>query len=342
MRNIFTNDEIDAISNFGERDRRHPLNRIIFPAERDHQVVANTNRATARVDRAWLEGQKARLLNNIDFAESSSALGELRAYGQLREAQINVRPIPTEDQPTPDFHIYQDDPEDYVVVEVHSRQLEQGEAEALNDFNNAPAPDPEEHADLVEVREIHTTPFGQPAPGENTAENVISRVCAIKQNERQFSADRTNILWLDFQDEIWEVVFNYDSSFPIRTSQQAFFVGELWYAFYGWVDAPIFSGQSVVQIPPRYPHVRMRHDGRYRRNSLIDFTIFSFPRHLIIFENPFNNKEIPIWLKPSLSQIPWFYLESSIIDFGNNPLQDKILFTQNEIESIAYMIQFGV
>ena len=86
----------------------------------------------------------------------SSALGEIRALGALLQAQIPAKPISRGSSPRSDISIDMASP---ALVEVHNKQLNGEESEALKAFNQER---PETKAGEVCVREHVVTPFGKP------------------------------------------------------------------------------------------------------------------------------------------------------------------------------------
>jgi hypothetical protein len=200
--------EIENIRNTTIKDRCHPVKRLLYPregVERDFQVIANTERALRHLKQhhtQWLRNLKPRLLNINDYSNSSGALGEIRAFGYILEAGISVKPI---SENGADFWV--EDNQEKVLIEVHSKQFHDRESESLENFYNDlrnEMTNSDRNTGWV-IAEHETVPFGRPQEGENVTENAISKLCAIKQREHQMSTNYTSILWLDFQDEVWEL-----------------------------------------------------------------------------------------------------------------------------------------
>jgi len=246
----------------------------------------------------------------------------------LLEAGYEAVPIiENHDESTPDFHLIHNNKE-VVVVEVYSRQMTGDEVKQLEEFRNQPWP--EKQGQRVLSRSHVVTPFGKPGSGENTTENVISKLASIKQEESQFSDIYPCILWLDFQDEIWDMLVREDWATPLNTWNSGFYSGPLWYALYGNKGTPIFEGESI------YNSVKMRHNGRFRMETKIDAVICTFPRCTIIFDNPFTNKAIPCWFYSCLINIPWFSFAWSYINLPPCSLKDRIRYQE---ETINYLYE---
>ena len=334
--------EIECITNTTVKDRCHPVKRLLYPrneVERDSQVIENTERALRHLKQhhtQWLMNLKPRLLNIDDYSTSSGALGEIRAFGSILQAGISVKPISRNGA---DFLV--EDNQEKVLIEVHSKQWYQPQSEALEKFNKDfrnEITKSDRKPGLV-IREHKIVPFGEPQEGENVTENVISKLCAIKKSEHQMSTDYTSIIWLDFQDELWELLDTVDRVLPVRTLNKAFYSGEFWYAFYGWEDAPIFQDFSLDM--PNDVEKKMRHPGRFRNSTKptkLDAVIISFPRNTVILENPFSKKAIKPSLWKKLTFLPWFNFEYS---YTNWPAMNLIQRIELEEEKLKKLIELS-
>ncbi|MEG4961136.1 MULTISPECIES: hypothetical protein [unclassified Microcoleus] len=334
--------EIENIRNTTIKDRCHPVKRLLDPRDggkRDLQVITNTERALRHLKQhhtQWLMNLKPRLLNIYDYSTSSGALGEIRAFGYILEAGISVKPISGNGA---DFWV--EDNQEKVLIEVHSKQLHDKESESLekfyNDLRNEMTNRDRNTGGVI--GEHKTVPFGKPQEHENVTENAISKLCAIKQREHQMSTKYTSILWLDFQDEVWDLLDTVDRVLPVRTWNKAFYSGELWYAFYGWKDAPIFQYFSLDM--PLNDEKKMRHPGRFRNSTKptkLDAVIISFSRNTVILENPFSKKAIKPSLWKKLTFLPWFNFEYS---YTNWPAMNLIQRIELEEEKLKKLIELS-
>lgn len=337
LKSIFNDGELQLINNTVIKDRPHPLKRLFFPrssVERDSQVLTNTERAFRhiyQVNPQWISNLKPRLLDVDDYSQSSSALSELRAFGYLLEAGIFVRQIGKSGS---DFFL--ESGQEKALVEVHSRQLNRSEAEGLEKFNCGLTQrnyQPREAQGWV-VREHRTIPFGQPREHENITENAISKLAAIKGKEHQLSQDNTSILWLYFQDQIWDLLDEPNRVLPVRTWNGAFFSGEFWYAFYGWKGAPIFEGFRL-DMSDFIGKVTMRHEGRFRNSTKLDAVILSFSRSTIVLENPYSEKPIKPWLWKKLVFLPWLNFEYSLTNWLVADLTQRISLEQQKLVALS-------
>lgn len=336
IESLFSDQELRIINEQKLRDRQHPLRRILFPRAkniRDQQVRANTEKALLNImgkDKPWLHRVKRRLISTNDYAEASGALGELRAYGYCLMAGLNAKPKSTAKAPTPEFVInYQND---CVLIEVHSKQLNQNEADELNQFNNR-IPERKD-PDTAVIKEHIVTPFGKPEAEVTITENAIHKLCQIKEEEDQLSDTATSILWLDFQDEIWAIGFGSENALPIRTRNGDFFSGAIWHAFYGWKGAPIFEYHST-ETRNKVPPSPMRHIGRFRGQTRVDAVVLSFADHTIVLENPWSRKPIKPWLSKKLIALPRFSWQYSYINWPKSDLKQRISLETDILESLS-------
>jgi hypothetical protein len=332
--------EIENIRNTTIKDRCHPVKRLLYPkdrGERDFQVIVNTERALRHIKQhhtQWLRNLKPRLLNIDDYSTSSGALGEIRAFGAILEAGISVEQISRKGA---DFLV--EDNQEKVLIEVHSKQFHDKESESLekfyNDLRNEMTKS-DRNTGWV-IGEHKTVPFGKlEKKDENVTANAISKLCAIKKEEHQMNTDHTSILWLDFQDEVWELLDTVDRVLPVRTWNRAFYSGEFWYAFYGWIDAPIFEQFRLDTL--LNPVVKMGHWGRFRNSTKptkLDAVIISFSRNTVILENPFSKKAIQPSLWKKLICLPWFNLEYSYTNWPAVNLRQRIEIEQEKLIELS-------
>jgi hypothetical protein len=342
LKHLFNFDdlEIKKIENTTIKDRCHPVKRLLHPRARfvrDDLVIYNTEIALRHIvehHENWLMSLKPRLLNVDDYSTSSGALGEIRAFGYLLRTGVSVNPG---GKAGSDFLLSEG--EEKAFVEVHSRQSHPDEAKALENFynklrkRNSPGK-ANQGACFLEHR---TVPLGRPKIGETITENAINKLASIKAKEHQISPHETSILWLDFQDEIWDGLDTRERVLPLKTTtpNNAFQSGELWYAFYGWKDAPIYEEFRLDMLFGDV--VKMRHDGRFRQDTKLDAVIISFSGDTIILENPYSKKPIKPWLWKRLVLLHRFNFEMS---YTNWPAVNLIQRIELEQEKLKKLIEF--
>lgn len=330
--------DMEQIGTTTIKDRCHPVQRLLHPRARfgrDQRVIFNTDIALKYIvehHRNWLMSLKPRLLNVDDYSTSSGALGEIRAFGYLLQTEISVNPI---GKAGADFLLSEG--EEKAFVEVHSRQSNPDEAKALGKFYNKTLSniDSSGQANQRAVFIEHgTVPLGRPKiGGETITENAISKLASIKEKEHQMSPDKTSILWLDFQDETWNLLDTIDRVLPLTTQNNAFYSGELWYAFYGWKDAPIYEAFRLDMLLGDV--VKMRHEGRFRQDTKLDAVIISFSGDTIILENPYSQKPIKPWLWKRLVLLPRFNFEMSYTNWPAVNLRQRIELEKEKLIGLS-------
>lgn len=338
---FFSEAEKEKVRNFPKKDRRHPTNRILFPEDRDRQVATNTDRAIRIINRVnpdWLKAIKPRLLIEKDFQEPSATFGEIRALGYLLEAGLEATPPEAKrDQKRPEFVLNFEGKK--VLVEVQSKQMNAEEAKALEEFNNR-KPDVPKKPGVYFSQITVVTPFGKPKENECVTENVIQKLAQIKKDESQVSDTEPSLLWLDFQDESWDLVIKPDSARPLRTWNGEFCSGEFWHSMYGWKGAPIYEGSFAV--------IEMPHEGKFNQNSKFDAVMFSLSNCVFLFQNCNSKKPLPDGLVQGFLRIPWFSYSHSQVDWPDKTLKARIdlekariLALKDKIDYIRYVDATG-
>ncbi|MCB2141365.1 hypothetical protein KQH29_00315 [bacterium] len=341
LESLLSEDTLQAILASPPRDQLHPVRWLLQNDRKGmRQEYVNTNRALdwiLRSDQPWVDRQLPRLSSTVNYEEVAGALGEIRAYGYMLEAGIIVEPVHESDESTPDFEIE----EKSAQVEVNTKQMHEATARELDRFNQGQPGSEDESFKFLRDKEreiggriIVIDPCGRPEPGENVAENVISKICGIKARETQFSDTRPSILWLDFQGEHWHLHNMVDQVNPINTWNGEFYAGAVWYGLYGWKGAPIFEHASPDWQPPT-SIVAMRHDGRFRAGTKVDAVVLSCPRHTVVLENPFSVKPISSELWTKTICLPWFRYEASYPRWPSDDLAQVIELQKERIESLS-------
>jgi hypothetical protein len=287
-----------------------------------------SNGAVARIssegDDAWLRLLAPRLCRMDDPEEASAALAELRTYGAFLEAGFKVKPIPVKDDSTPDFEV--DAGDGPVTVEVFAKHQDESETQLWEDIASGKTPEGVERSSTkINGGEIRTVtsehrPGGAPdpnKPNDSVQANVISRICAAKGKEKQFPADQPSLLWIDLQSfGAWPEVVELEQCTPLMSGHHGLTSGALWYAFYGWKDAPIFE----EDFPLHERVVEMGHDGRFRlqgkKKSKLSGAILALPDGLVLFENPWPNHALPDQTRRYAERLPWFNLGHSVCSWS--------------------------
>lgn len=354
LHSLATEDEIEAVNAYlDDARRRHPAwatinaydRKVQYPRGRKHYLA---NEAVERVSRekhgdAWLAAIARRIFHANDYEGSAAALAELRAYGSLLEAGIEVRPIVREDAPTPDFQFVVGG--DIGVVEVATKLEDGDQTTRARLIEAGQTPDGVHRSgfdtrgarvDLV-AHEAH--PFGAPDPtklGDTTQTNAISRICGVKGKERQAAEGRPSILWVDFRDlGQWPGVLSVRDTAPLMSGHYATLTsGPFWYAFYGWNGAPVFEeGDSRRQLV-----TPMGHHGRFHtehtRPSRYSAAVVCLESATVLFENPAAATPISAAVRLKLSRLPQLDLYHSVADWSPGDAARSIALSRSLIETM--------
>jgi hypothetical protein len=343
---IISLEEIEQIRDTFKNGSTHPL-RAIALSNPPNQVKANTERAARTViqsNRNWLVGLKSRLLDVIDPTHSSSALGEIRAYGSLLETKMTIDTTPIVGSRYPEFSV--DAGDGAVIVEVHSRQLDKAQAEEIKMYK-------ELHAALVEVtgrkREANSDkilstrgpahvimPLGAPDPakkGDSVLTNAISRIASIKSGEKQSDLTKPFVLWLDFQDPVvWRLPISLEQTAPLFTETKNGNVGTgaLWFALYGRKHDPMIEMQRI-----NYKIIEMLHNGKFAQTKGVSAVIYSMPHATILMEHPSPTHPLPPNFRASLLKLPFFQLDRSLCEWEPGLVQSRIEVEQKMVATTA-------
>lgn len=302
FRNLFTCCELKQLKEApmytGER---HPTWYPLFVNELQ-AIDYCLERAVALIlqagNKKWLDAQKGRLLDLENPNNASASLAEIRVYGGLLEAGFSVDPIALDNRiPTPDFHIelhgkrievevaakHQDEDQDKLQDAIYqAMHMEKKFPQGVEHHNYRRG-----NTALKMVTSVYQ-PGGVPDPeksNDSVQTNVISRVCALKGDEKQISGKLPSILAIDLTSfggrhaaGLWSKQY-----LPIVSGHHGLTSGAFWYAMYGWKGAPVFEEGSdrMVQMP---------HEGRFclkdNRKSKLSAVLIVLPSNVMLFENP--------------------------------------------------------
>lgn len=344
--NFFTEKEIEKVlSNINGLS--HPIFDIVNPYCCDSSNNTGFTRENVKAafnsimskNPEWLKKIKNRLINNTDYSQPSSALGELRCYGYLLDAftGYTVKPIDTSFTPTPDFSITNKN--EIVEIEVNTPQMNGEERKELEQFHN-------QQKSIAHNKlciGVHvTTPFGR-KNAKCVTENVIHKITSIKEDEAQFSKKACSILWVDLQDSHMNSINDRcRASCPIFTgkgysSMEDYFSNELWYATYASKGTPIFESVNLVKGIPVKELPKVTYDGRFckKRKSIVDAIIFSLPHNTIIYENPYSKHKIPKWFIETVQNVRWFSYQGSKLNFPDHILRKQLRIDRKIIKSLS-------
>jgi hypothetical protein len=335
---LFTGPQLTAICSSQQPGRQHPLGYLLTKPDPDpvEATTENAFRLLLTEDRNWLVGLRARLSNLHDYSDASSALAEIRAYAALKHAFRNVAAIATSrSRRTADFCVTLRAGQT-VYVEVQAKQWDQKEAAALGNFYATPPPPPPQRPGVSSKSHV-AAPFGPAAYKstlghyERVTEQVVSRVCAIKSADAQLSRKSPSILWLDFQDQIWEPLHLQDHIYPVISWNGAITSGGFWNGFYGRKGLPLFEN-ATIGLGLIGDVVRMQHDGRFfiRAGLMRRFAnpatgiALSLPTQTVLFENPVGRLRLPDEFVLAAFEFPWFRIEHCWLEWPDRNLLHRV------------------
>jgi len=320
LQQLLSTDERSAISKAVVGKKPHPVLHLLDGEEEEcRQIAVNTDRALKHVmlrDKAWIDKLKPRLVQTADLAEPASALSEIRSYGALLEAGIQVSPVKVGQKPTPEFSVQIGSAN--AQVEVHAKQFDHMTDQQIEDHHQALAEELQEKLNVappgqtvMAVRMTEVFPFGEPdaeKPGDTTTTNAISRLCSIKAREHQFEEGTPSILWLDFQDpHSWNMSLTADQLRPVHSWHGMLTSGALWYAFFGWKGAPVFD-RFHRSLNPR-AIVEMAHPGRFRLSKMLSAVVISLPTETVLVESPRPIVRLADDFRCQFIHLPWAKVE---------------------------------
>jgi hypothetical protein len=326
-------DEQNLLNFFGGRDKidrtyksYHPMRFLLVSI--DNKRVFNTKRAFKTVynkDKHWLDSKK-RFLESENDIESSSAFGELRTYGNL--LLMNFQVVPAGSNEGADFKIA-DNSQNEVFIETLTKNLAQNSSITFGTTTNNTA--------NIKIEMTEIAPYGLPAcnkKNDGISTNMISKICAIKQDEQQLSDTVPSIIWVDLQDN--SHCFSEKSHcLPILSKDEYLTSGCLWHALYGHKGDRIYEDSAEFDR-----HIfSMEHNGRFIQSEKVSGFIFSFEDATVLMENPWSKNKLPLWFKKNVLSLWLFSLEYSLIDFGNNTLIDYIECQRKYLNAIHNIFQ---
>jgi hypothetical protein len=345
---IIAPQEINQVQKAIAAGTRHPL-LALARSESANQVATNTEAAARHVFRkneSWLRALKPRLLDRTDTANASSVLGEIRAYGALLETAMKVTPAPTVpgSNVSPEFEA--DAGDGSIIIEVHSRQLDAAQVQALEQHRQDLEQKHKANVDkskaagksrVVTSSAIGVTPFGAPdglKPGDSVLTNTISRICNIKKGDKQIDPAKPFILWLDLEDPIvwgW-LSISLAQLVPVYTEQKdgAVGAGGLWYALYGKKGDPMLEMQGLD-----YRRASMLHDGRFTLSPMISAVVYALPKATVLFENPAPINRLPQNCRISLLKTPFFRLEYSCCEWALGLVESEVHLQKRKVAAAA-------
>jgi hypothetical protein len=338
---LFSEQQLAKLEARRRPGHQHPL---LALSNRQGYVYANTNQAIRdikRANQAWVNGITNRLLDTSDYANASSALGEIRAYGSLLLTGLRVIPEPVVAGKAvkPEFEI--DAGDQPAIIEVHTRQLNKAEAQDvakhrasfMEAVERMQSEGPSRRAYFAPARTI--TPFGEPKPGkagDSVRNNAISRVAATKVTEHQRDDEKPFVLWYDFQDQLaFTLPIPGEQLSPLYSDHDGQVgSGALWHALYGAKGDPLIDMRGAD-----YHVTGMLHHGKFLQSDGVSAVIYSLHNSTVMFEHPSPARPLSPNLRASLLKLRWFNLDRSYLNWSNRGVAKRVAIDKATVRDAA-------
>ncbi|MEP1229617.1 MAG: hypothetical protein ABJG88_02975 [Litorimonas sp.] len=359
---ILSENELNALYEFSNSQGRPPSWSVVFCHDFHKKNARRADFTTylafkaiigENIGKEWLESQKHRLLPPSKYSEIASMMAEIRCYGGLLQAGFYIEPVPTQESPTPDFKAKFENklnPADEgreFYIEVAAKREDQKETQISEDVSKGLTPEGVYRNEYSRgnkkltmlTREMH--PFGKPSrekKNDSTQANAISRICAIKQFEKQVVEAEPTVLWIDFIDfDSFRGTTLKDHFGPlsVHIHNGTLISGVIWYAFYGWEGAPILEPHGHTE-----KKVEMGHDGRFNsknKPSKFNGAIICIEGKTVFFENPVATNPLNQNELMMLHGLPSFDLNKSIASWWSGAAIKKVEHQTTTIKVISEM-----
>lgn len=318
---------------------KHSKSKATFNTKRTFDIINTYDTNYLRKMKKKIEGK---MKMKQDFTSINGFLGEIRCYGYLLDCfidnYINISPVPTnKNSPTPDFEILNKINNEKIYIEVNTKQCNDDKSKKLVNFlyNSNKNLCKTKTDSPTHTRITYLAPFG--CYNNDVNINVIRTISAIKQGSKQFSNSPPCILWIDFQSESIDGLIDLNQAEPLWYKKNyGMFSGVIWYGLYGKEGLPIFNSNQFDSTynGPQSCDIMMD-NGLFIKNNQITATIISESRYTLLFENPFSNKQLPIWLLEKIINLPNFNYEHSRIQFPRYDIKQEIEKIYSKIENLA-------
>ena len=292
----------------------------------------------------WLKDKIPKLLDQKAVNNASASMAEIRAYGGLLESGFTVCPVKEGETATPDFYI--DLCGERTAIEVAAKHQDEEQDQLQDAIEKAMHTKGEElpqdvehyvrHSENCTIKMVISThqPGGKPDPckrNDSVQRNMISRLCGIKGKEKQIPSGLPSVMIIDFTNFGGPYFSNFlsEQTAPIISGHQGLTSGAIWYAMYGWKNAPVFEEGS-------HRPLRMSHQGRFRQSkekkSKLSGVLIILPENAVLLENPWAMHRLTDKTRLAFCRYPWFDLTRSICDWQVGDAEHLVALQQRMIE----------
>lgn len=343
----FTIEEVKKFELMKNKEGKHIKHPIVHLINNENVDVSFNTKLSFDIinncDDGYLARMKAKIMEEQNFSNINGFLGEIRCYGYLLDSfndnNITVKPIPTtKNNQTSDFEVINEENNEKVYIEVNTKQSNDKESKDLYKFHkNFDKSLKNERQNKMDNKPkvcmsiTSFAPFGRSK--DKSRIDAIQKIAQTKQNKNQIPKGSIGILWMDFQSEGISKMIDLDESKPLHYIRNfGMFSGVLWHALYGKKDLPIFNSSQFHWAYKGLENFdRMQHEGLFIQRHDIAGVVFSEGRYTLMLENPFAEKQIPMWFLENIINTPKFNYEHSKIQFPRYNMQQEI---ENEYKRI--------
>lgn len=339
---LLTDDQIRSVLAVPKTYRTHPLVGLFADVVGDgSQVLTNTEGAVRALLRdpgtwqPWLRSRIAEAIREPAFSGVASALGEIRAAGDLQSTGLRVRPRPRQHTPQSDLMVSLRDRT--AVVEVVTKLMNENEAKRVQAELAANERTREQHVKDrgIAISTVSIAPGGTPRRHETIGENVGQKFASLKPHARQSSEIHPSLLWVDIQDDDWWAA-SASHAKPVVTWKGEFTSGGIWHGFYGLRGTPTFERQRPALDGIRRTH-RQTYPGLFSQHDRWAAAILSFQQSTVIFEHPSPRRAMNLGLRETLLTLPRLRYEDSWLSWppGSSKVRVRVARARRDLENLA-------
>jgi len=247
--------------------------RTVFIKELDN---AFTLLSKDSLNNDWFNEKLASLKNDITRENVSSILGEFRAYSIIKNSFFGDNLICNKYDGA-DFITKTRRTGTTILIEVNTPLGRSQENRTILSHKQ------KINGNIItHIKEI--APFGFPKRKKDNIQcEAISKIAAIKGDEKQFKDDAINILFIDFVNPFFNDYLDIlnDHHKPYLFFQNQITWGAIWHAFYAKQDDKIFDHMNNLRHSSSYT---MEFNGRFHNSTKINFALVNMINNLAIFE----------------------------------------------------------
>lgn len=316
--------------------KEHPLARLLrvdrYRGDFALSVAKNTSDALQHLRShtmgewcAWFLKKKQYLTTVEDFAQASSAPGEIRA-ADIVQGVLPARPVPEAHAPnrkTPDFEATV--AAKSIVIEVSTKHMHEHAAGELHNFYCGAHTGTNTYTtrnfegEAIKIRKHIVSPFGS-SGGDTMAETVASKIASVKRGAAQATQSRSGVLWLDFQDEdMWGLASKHCQPYGQAPTGEYWSSG-IWHGLYGEVGFPMLEANGTWP----FSFVTQRFPGLFLQSPNWSAAVLSFADGFVLCENPKPTFPLPPEVFEAFRAHSMFVPQYSWISELGGIVQDKI------------------